>query len=83
MRGRIGAYTRWANTEDRCMATRPAREGLYAKFEREVDLDGALTPHERAKRAELAREAHMRRMALKSVQARRRRNGNDGAWRCS
>jgi hypothetical protein len=28
LRGRIGAYTRWANTEDRSMATRPAREGL-------------------------------------------------------
>jgi hypothetical protein len=36
LRGRIGAYTRWANTEDRYMATRPAREGFYAKFEREV-----------------------------------------------
>jgi hypothetical protein len=75
VRGRIGAYTRWANTEDRNLATRPAREGFYAKFEREVDPDGALTPHERAKRAEFARKAHMQRMALKSVQARRRRKG--------
>jgi len=55
MRGRIGAYTRWANTEDRYMVTRPAREGFYAKFEREVDSDGTLRPHERAKRAEFAR----------------------------
>jgi hypothetical protein len=44
MRGRIGAYTRWANSEDRYLATRPAREGFYAKFEREVDPDGALRP---------------------------------------
>jgi hypothetical protein len=57
------------------MATRPAREGFYAKFEREVDPDGLLTPRERAKRAEFARKAHMQRMALKSVQARRRRKG--------
>src|SRR4051794_41921440 len=40
LRGRIGAYTRWANTEDRYMATRPARVGFYAKFEREVDPEG-------------------------------------------
>ena len=44
MRGRIGAHTRWANSEDRYLATRPAREGFYAKFEREVDPDGALRP---------------------------------------
>jgi hypothetical protein len=30
------------------MATRPAREGFYAKFEREVDPEGKLTPQERA-----------------------------------
>jgi hypothetical protein len=48
LRGRIGAYTRWANTEDRYMATRPAREGFYAKFERQVDPEGKLTPQERA-----------------------------------
>jgi hypothetical protein len=44
LRGRIGAYTRWANTDNRYMATRPAREGFYAKFEREVDPEGKLTP---------------------------------------
>ena len=72
LRGRIGAYTRWANTEDRYMATRPAREGFYAKFEREVDPEGKLTPQERAKRAEWAMKAHMQRMALKSAKARKR-----------
>jgi hypothetical protein len=75
MRGRIGAYSRWANTEDRHMATRPAREGFYAKFEREVDPEGKLSPQERAKRAGWARKAHMQRMALKSAHARRRRKG--------
>jgi hypothetical protein len=72
LRGRIGAYTRWANTEDRYMATRPAREGFYAKFEREVDPEGKLTPQERAERVEWAMKAHMQRMALKSAKARRR-----------
>jgi hypothetical protein len=70
-RGRLGAYTRWANTDDRYMATRPAREAFYAKFEREVDPDGTLTPHERAKRADYARRAHMQRMALNSAKIRK------------
>lgn len=79
IRGRIGAYTRWANTEDRYMATRPAREGFYAKFEREVDPEGRLTPQERTKRAEFARKAYYQRLALKSAQARRRRRARDAA----
>jgi hypothetical protein len=73
IRGRIGAYTRWANTEDRYLTTRPAREGFYAKFEREVDPEARLAPQERAKRAEFARKAYYQRLALKSAQARRRR----------
>jgi hypothetical protein len=77
LRGRIGAYTRWANTDDRWKATQPAREGLYAKFEREVDPDGKLSPQERAKRAEYARKAYYQRLALKSVQARQRRKSSE------
>jgi hypothetical protein len=76
IRGRLGAYTRWANTADRYMATKPARDGFLAKFEREVDPNNELTPQERHKRAEYARKAHMQRMALKSAQARRRRRTN-------
>lgn len=49
------------------------RQGLQAKFEREVDPEGKLSAQERAKRAEYARKAHMQRMALKSAKARRRR----------
>jgi hypothetical protein len=60
-----------ANTEDRSMATRQAREGFYAKFEREVDPGGKLTPQERVKRVEWAMKAHMQRMALKSAKAHR------------
>ena len=55
------------------MATKPARDGFLAKFEREVDPNNELTPQERHKRAEHARKAHMQRMALKSAQTRRRR----------
>ena len=65
IRGRIGAYTRWANTEDRYTATRPAREAFYAK------------PQERAKRGEFARKAYYQRLALKSAQVRRRRKAGD------
>jgi hypothetical protein len=78
LRGRIGAYTRWANTDDRWSATQPARDAFYAKFEREVDAEGTLSPQERAKRAEYARKAYFQRLALKSVQARQRRKQTGG-----
>lgn len=67
------AYTRWANTDDRSMATWPARKAFEDKFDREVDPEGKLTPKERAKRAGFARKAYYQRLAMKSVQARRRR----------
>lgn len=73
MRGKLGAYTSWAKTEDRSARTWPARKAMLDRFEREVDPDGTLTPQERAKRAEWARKAHMQRMALKSAAARARR----------
>ena len=69
--GRIGAHTKWANTPDRAAATAPARAGFLARFEREVDPDGVLTPDERARRAEHARKAYFARLALKSAEARR------------
>ena len=75
MRGRLGANTRWANADaqERFAAGYRMRQGLQAKFEREVDPQGKLSPQERAKRAEYARRAQMQRMALKSAKARRRR----------
>ncbi len=39
---RIAAAERWARTPDRAAATEPARRGLRARFEREVDPDGSL-----------------------------------------
>ncbi|MGH8917627.1 MAG: hypothetical protein ACRDZY_18015, partial [Acidimicrobiales bacterium] len=44
--------------------------GLQARFQRDVDPDGALSPGERARRAESARRAHMQRLALASAKAR-------------
>ena len=75
IRAQIAAHERWAKTPDRSAATAPARRGLEAKFEREVDPDGRLSPAERAKRVENARKAYYARLALKSAEARRRKAG--------
>lgn len=69
---RVRAHKSWANTADPAARTAPARAGLDAKFERQVDPDGTLAPAERDRRAESARKAHFTELALKSVQARRR-----------
>jgi hypothetical protein len=69
--GRVGGLTTAARHGGR-KAAAPALAGFLAKFEREVDPDGRLTPAERKRRAEAARRAHMTRLALKSAAARRR-----------
>jgi hypothetical protein len=79
--GQAAAHRRWAFTDDRTMATAPARAGLDAKFERQVDPEGKLTPQERAKRAESLRKAFYSGMALKSAQARRRKRAAPKATR--
>src|SRR2546421_10548690 len=60
---RIAASERWAKEPDRAKATAPARAGLEARFEREVDPDGILPPDELARRAKSAKTAHYSRMA--------------------
>lgn len=45
-------------------------EALLAKFEQQVDPDGALDPSERRKRAVHARRLHMSRLSLKAAQSR-------------
>jgi len=72
MAGRIGAYQRWAFTEDRRAATAAARAAFLDRFSREVDPRGTLPPAERARRAAFARKAHMTRMAYLSAKARGR-----------
>ncbi|QNI06505.1 hypothetical protein GAN17_09490 [Mycobacterium kubicae] len=73
LHGQIGAHESWARTVNRSARTAPARKAMLDKFERQVDPDGELSPAERAKRAEHARKAYFKRMALKSAQARRRK----------
>lgn len=79
LQARIAAHTSWAKTPDRAARTANARAALATKFEQQVDPEGVLAPEERARRAEHARKAHFARLALKSAQARRRRNSRKGA----
>lgn len=67
------ANSRWSKVPDRLAETAPGRRAAFERFEREVDPDGTLSPAERRKRAENARRAHMQRLALKSLQVRRRK----------
>lgn len=66
----IGAHESWAKTDDRSARTAPGRSAFLDRFEREVDPDGILAPVERAKRAQHARSAYFKRLALKSAKAR-------------
>ena len=70
---RIAVHESWARTTDRSARTAAARAAFADRFEKQVDPDGVLTPDERARRAEHARQAHMTRLALKSAQSRRAR----------
>lgn len=60
----IAAHESWAATPDRAARTAPARRALEQKFLEQAEGD--------PKRAESLRKAHFQRLALKSVQARRR-----------
>jgi hypothetical protein len=71
-RARIAAYTRWAMTPDATSATAPARRAFASRFEREVDPDGLLAPHVRARMAEAAKKAYYTRLGYESGKARRR-----------
>ncbi|MET0423614.1 MAG: hypothetical protein ABW046_07060 [Actinoplanes sp.] len=73
LRARAAAHTRWAHEPNRTAVTEPGRQGLQARFEREVDPGGVLTPAERVKRAESARKAFFADLARKSAAARRKR----------
>jgi hypothetical protein len=69
--GRIGAsvtHSRYDAEE----LTRAATVAQLARFDRQVDPDGTLPEQERERRAKAALSAHMTRLALKSVEARRR-----------
>jgi site-specific recombinase XerD len=72
--GKIAAYTRWAHEPNRRAATAPARRGLEARFEREVDSEGLLDPAERARQMEAFRRAYYKRLAAASAKARKSRS---------
>lgn len=60
----IAAHESWAHTENRAARTAPARAARDARFLEQADGDPI--------RAEHLRQAHFKRLALLSVQARRR-----------
>ena len=65
--GRLGAHESWANTTDRTARTAPARAALDQKFLDAADGDPVRAAH--------LRTAYFTRLALKSVQARRKAKG--------
>ncbi|WP_094287666.1 hypothetical protein [Mycobacterium lehmannii] len=71
LRAQLAAHTSWANTPDRSARTAPGRRALEDKWLAEAGGDPV--------RAEHLRKAFYAKMALKSAQARRRRNGGDGS----
>ena len=58
--------------------TGPARRGFRAKFERQVDPAGMLTPDERQRRADAALREHMSRLGQSSGRSRLARKAVGG-----
>lgn len=73
LRASIAAHTRWANTTaaERQRLADSGQAGLLRRFAAEVDPTGVLSADERERRARNMLAAHMKRLALKSSQARR------------
>lgn len=69
--GRMASNESWARTVDRTARTEKAREAILVKFENQIDPGGTMPPEERRRRAISMRTAHMQRLAVKSVRARR------------
>ena len=72
LRARLAAHSLHAQVNSRDH-TAPARRAFMDRFEDEVDPNRVLPNAERQRRAEHAKKAYFTRLALKSVQARRRR----------
>uniref|UniRef100_A1UIV3 Uncharacterized protein n=1 Tax=Mycobacterium sp. (strain KMS) TaxID=189918 RepID=A1UIV3_MYCSK len=77
-RSRHAAHLSWARTEDRTARSEPGRRAADARFEKQVDPSGVLTPAERAKRAASARAAFYADIQRRSLAARRRRAERNG-----
>ncbi len=74
IRGRIGAYSLHAQRDSR-ETTQAARRAFLSKFLDEVDPNHVLPDAERLRRAAAARSSHFAKLALRSVQARRKKAG--------
>lgn len=68
--GRAAALRRWS-FEDPQSGTQRAHDGFLARFEREVDPEGQLSPAERETRARRLMRAHMINLARRSRRSRR------------
>jgi hypothetical protein len=66
---RVGGYAYRAKFGDAAIA-RAGRDGLMARFIREVDPDNQLPEGERLKRADYRRRQHMASLAAKSAASR-------------
>ena len=75
LKHQISANSRWAKEDPKPNMIR-ARAGIMPKLEHEVDPEGVLPEAERRRQAESAYKVRMQRMALKSVEARKRRKEN-------
>lgn len=69
------AHDSWAATSDRTARTAPGRRAFLDKFAAEVDPEGVLPPDVREQMAEAKRRAYFKRMAARSVEARRAKRG--------
>lgn len=72
LRARLAAHMLHAKRDPR-EQTAKARAAFKKKFEDLADPEGALSPEERARRADQLEKAHYVRMALASARARRLR----------
>ena len=70
LRARLAAYRSWERTTNAAARTAPARRAALARFDRQVDPEGVLSPEERARRATAAMRAYFTALALRSSRAR-------------
>ena len=71
LRASIAGQTGWANTADRSARARHAGQGIWRKYY--AATDPSLPDDVRAKMAESAYRAHMKRLTFRSLKARRER----------
>jgi hypothetical protein len=77
LRARLAAHAMHAQYDAR-ETTAKARAAFLARFEREVDPDGVLSPEERRRRAESARRAYFARLSLAAARAKRAKQATRG-----